>query len=76
MSTDQSSSGSDHVLSADDFFEMSLVGTPKDIVTQVERFEKADVDSLIMLLVFRGKDFSALEETISVFSNEVMPSFC
>ena len=75
MSTDQKSSGTTNSLVAEDFFEMSLVGRPNEIVRQIERFEKAGVNHLVMILVFRGREYSSLLEAITVFAKEVIPSF-
>ena len=75
MSTDKDSSPAASALRAEDFFEMSLVGTSSEVVKQVERFEKAGVDHLVMILVFRGREYSSLLEAMTLFSKEVVPSF-
>lgn len=75
MSTDKDSSAASHSLSAEDFFEMSLVGTSSEVVKQVERFEMAGVNHLVMVLVFRGREYSSLLEAMTIFSKEVIPSF-
>lgn len=75
MSTDDKSSGVARSLSAEDFFEMSLAGKPAEVVRQVERFEKAGVNHLVMIFVFRGKDINSLLETMTLFAREVIPSF-
>lgn len=75
MSTDQKSSGSTSSLAAEDFFGMSLVGTANEVARQVERFEKAGVDHLVMILVFRGHEYSSLLKAMSGFAKDVIPSF-
>ncbi|MGI0090917.1 MAG: LLM class flavin-dependent oxidoreductase [Nitrososphaerales archaeon] len=75
MSTDDQTAPSKHVLSADDFFDMSLVGTPQEIVKQVETFQEAGIDHLIMVLIFRGTKVSSLIDTLKTFAREIIPSF-
>lgn len=75
MSTDVHAGASKRGVSDKDFFEMSLVGTRRDIIDQIERYHEAGVDELVMVLVFRGKNVDALLDTSKTFANEVMHSF-
>ena len=75
MSTDEHSAHSDRVVTDDDLMDMSLVGTPDDLIKGIELREDAGLRHAIMALIFRGKDISAFVDTLKVFSKEVMPSF-
>ncbi|MHB8566369.1 MAG: LLM class flavin-dependent oxidoreductase [Nitrososphaerales archaeon] len=75
MSTDELARPAKHTLSAEDLLNMSLLGTRKEIVQQVERFEEAGVNHIISAFIFRGKDKTALFSKMKTFAEEIIPSF-
>lgn len=75
MSTDELSRHEGHVVTTDHLMQMSLVGTPSDIIKGLEAFKEAGLQHPILAMIFRGSDASSFIENMKVFANEVIPSF-
>jgi alkanesulfonate monooxygenase SsuD/methylene tetrahydromethanopterin reductase-like flavin-dependent oxidoreductase (luciferase family) len=74
--------GQDDVIGGDDFdspwdklkHERFLVGSPADVVADVERYQEAmDLDYLVVRMQFPGADFEDVHRSIELFGDEVVP---
>jgi alkanesulfonate monooxygenase SsuD/methylene tetrahydromethanopterin reductase-like flavin-dependent oxidoreductase (luciferase family) len=51
-----------------------LVGSPEDVVAEIERYQtELKLDHLVIRTQFPGADFTAVEQSLQLFADEVLP---